>query len=182
MDSTEIYIDIISKIKDINKELCKKLEYLRPYFVYDRIPSKRSEVEKQFEGLNINGKTRDEYFDNMPQYDKFESSKAFYLAVCQYRLETITNAKNDADFQEDYNRLVHKLMRFTNNASSLSSNDVKMGSESFARDIVNVCAKNNIPFLDTFRYTSEVYKILIKRAKIEIELHDTKDATPQKRV
>lgn len=164
MDTKEEFLKIIESIQDIDEDLCKQLIYLRPYYVYNRVYSERDEVKEYIDNLSFNGKTRQTYYDECPKYDDFVSNKKYFVARAKHKLLFIEDALDSVEFKEDYNRLLFKLLRFVNNINDISPNDAQIKYNAFAREIVKICAKYNIPYLQTLKFASQQYQISMYEA------------------
>ena len=165
MENNKEFLEFVEQIKEEDLELYNELIYLRPYYVYNRLLNENAEEKDYIKNLNYNGKTSKDYYAKCPKITDFPSTRNYYAALARYDLSFLENAKQTEKFKEDYNILVIKLLHFVNNMDKLSIVEIVLEYANFARDIVALCAKHQIPYLGNIKFASQRYEISLEKAR-----------------
>ena len=163
MSSEEIYLDIIDNLRIIDPKMCKVLEYLRPYYVYHKIPSKRQDAIRIIESRHPSKPSYENYypsfFEQMPNYEKYSDKREFCVDVGKYNLEM--TLKVNPDFKEEYDRLISKI---ENIKKARNYQTAKKMLDQVMMQMVYRCAASNALYWGYLMYTTDIYKYLFDRA------------------
>ena len=167
MNSKDTYNYIISELSELNPEICRLIVYLHPYYVINNLNDGKEDANVELSNrLSKNGEIAEYYniyYQGRLKWEDFPDKRDYFIAEGKRVLDLILS-KNE-NFKERYDNLIQKLDRFpkTKDYKTL----VKVYDQ-FMIQLVYRCADEDISYWGDFKYTTNIYNFLVKKALTEI--------------
>lgn len=167
MTSEEVYLDIVTDLKEVNPKMGLVLEYLRPYYVYNVIAKKREdaiiEIDNRHPDKRSFANYYSDFFKDIPKFNNYEDKRDYFVELGKYILKNIL--EKNPNFKNEYDNF---LLKVENLPKDKEYRYTKNAFDQIMYQVVYRCVDLNALYWGSLVYTTEIYKYLMNKAVQEI--------------
>ena len=177
MTADELYDYIMMNSENIDPEICRVIEYLKPYFSFHTASTKRESAIKIIDARNPETPSFAHYwtggYPGAPIKEKHESDFANtrdYVVACgKETLDVIL--QSNPKFQQSYDLLLREL---NNIDANKTPHELWRIHRVIMIKVVYRCAELNITYWGSLKYSTDIYRFLVDKVIKQIGLPEKK--------